>query len=69
MKLFVQAVSWCPWQRNILASGGGTVDRHIRIWNGATGTCLNSHDTMDQVSNIRLCQLLIFLQLYLRERL
>ena len=23
----VKAVSWCPWQRHVLASGGGTADR------------------------------------------
>jgi len=48
----VKAVSWCPWQRNVLASGGGTVDRHIRIWNATTGSCLNSLDTMGQISGI-----------------
>uniref|UniRef100_A0A8C3G413 Cell division cycle 20 homolog n=1 Tax=Cyclopterus lumpus TaxID=8103 RepID=A0A8C3G413_CYCLU len=29
----VKALAWCPWQPNLLASGGGTSDRHIRIWN------------------------------------
>lgn len=48
----VKAVSWCPWQRNVLASGGGTADRHIRIWNVGTGVCLNSLDTMGQISGI-----------------
>ncbi|XP_065645137.1 cell division cycle protein 20 homolog isoform X2 [Hydra vulgaris] len=48
----VKAVSWCPWQRNLLASGGGTLDRHIRIWNTGTGNCLQSLDTMAQVSGI-----------------
>lgn len=48
----VKAVAWCPWQRNILASGGGTLDRHVRIWNAGTGACLQSHDTMSQVSGI-----------------
>uniref|UniRef100_A0AAY4AMU4 Anaphase-promoting complex subunit 4 WD40 domain-containing protein n=1 Tax=Denticeps clupeoides TaxID=299321 RepID=A0AAY4AMU4_9TELE len=28
----VKALAWCPWQPNILASGGGTSDRHIRIY-------------------------------------
>jgi hypothetical protein len=23
----VKAIAWCPWQRNLLASGGGTADR------------------------------------------
>ena len=45
----LQAVSWCPWQPNVLASGGGTADRHIRFWNVSTGTCLNAVDTKSQV--------------------
>jgi len=48
----VKAVSWCPWQRNVLASGGGTLDRHIRIWNASSGACLQSHDSMAQISGI-----------------
>jgi len=45
----LQAVSWCPWQPNVLASGGGTADRHIRFWNVSTGACLNAVDTKSQV--------------------
>jgi cell division cycle 20, cofactor of APC complex len=41
----VKALAWCPWQRNVLASGGGTADRTIRMWNTTTGACLNSVDT------------------------
>ncbi|KAM5148149.1 cell division cycle protein 20 homolog [Mantella aurantiaca] len=48
----VKAVSWCPWQSNVLATGGGTSDRHIRIWNVCSGTCLNSVDTHSQVCSI-----------------
>lgn len=33
----VKALAWCPWQNNILASGGGTADRSIRFWNVNTG--------------------------------
>ena len=29
----VKALAWCPWQKNLLASGGGTADRMIRFWN------------------------------------
>ena len=42
-------MAWCPWQPNVLASGGGTADRHIKFWNANTGTCLNSVDTNSQV--------------------
>lgn len=45
----VKALAWCPWQPNILASGGGTADRHIRFWNCQTGTCVNAVDTKSQV--------------------
>ncbi|MEQ2179134.1 hypothetical protein GOODEAATRI_021498 [Goodea atripinnis] len=43
------ALAWCPWQSNILASGGGTSDRHIRTWNVNTGSCISSLDTQSQV--------------------
>lgn len=33
----VKALAWCPWKPNVLASGGGTNDRAIRIWNVASG--------------------------------
>lgn len=50
----VKALAWCPWsgQQNILASGGGTADRHIRFWNTTTGACVGATDTGSQV-----CQL------------
>lgn len=48
-KAAVRALSWCPWQRATLASGGGTADRTIRIWNTSTGACLRSVDTGSQV--------------------
>ena len=28
-----EALAWCPWQKHLLASGGGTADRMIRFWN------------------------------------
>ncbi|XP_010180643.1 PREDICTED: LOW QUALITY PROTEIN: cell division cycle protein 20 homolog [Mesitornis unicolor] len=48
----VKAVAWCPWQSNVLATGGGTNDRHIRIWNVCSGTCLSAIDTRSQVCSI-----------------
>ncbi|OBS70870.1 hypothetical protein A6R68_00612, partial [Neotoma lepida] len=45
----VKAVAWCPWQSNILATGGGTSDRHIRIWNVCSGACLSAVDAHSQV--------------------
>ncbi|XP_008332236.1 cell division cycle protein 20 homolog [Cynoglossus semilaevis] len=48
----VKALAWCPWQPNILASGGGTSDRHIRIWNVNSGSCVTSLDTQSQISSL-----------------
>ncbi len=48
----VKGLAWCPHQRNVLASGGGTADRSIKIWNAANGACLNSMDTGSQVCSL-----------------
>ncbi|XP_077864199.1 cell division cycle protein 20 homolog [Saccoglossus kowalevskii] len=48
----VKALSWCPWQQSVLASGAGIADRTIRFWNVNTGLCLNTIDTGSQVSGI-----------------
>eukprot|EP01089_Gocevia_fonbrunei_P016671 TRINITY_DN5231_c0_g2_i1.p1 TRINITY_DN5231_c0_g2~~TRINITY_DN5231_c0_g2_i1.p1 ORF type:complete len:434 (+),score=71.91 TRINITY_DN5231_c0_g2_i1:164-1465(+) len=48
-KAAVKALAWCPFQSNLLASGGGTADRCIKFWNTQTGTCINSVDTRSQV--------------------
>ena len=45
----VKALAWCPFQANVLASGGGTADRCIKFWNTHTGALLNSVDTGSQV--------------------
>lgn len=45
----VKALAWCPFQSNLLASGGGTADRCIKFWNTTTGAMLNSIDTGSQV--------------------
>ncbi|KNC80500.1 hypothetical protein SARC_07142 [Sphaeroforma arctica JP610] len=48
----VKALAWCPWQSKLLASGGGTADRHIRFWNSASGVQTNSIDTKSQVCSL-----------------
>ncbi|KAK4835306.1 hypothetical protein QYF36_008099 [Acer negundo] len=45
----VKALAWCPFQGNLLATGGGGGDRCIKFWNTHTGACLNSIDTGSQV--------------------
>ncbi|KIW08800.1 uncharacterized protein PV09_00734 [Verruconis gallopava] len=49
----VKALSWCPWQHNLLATGGGSHDRHIHFWNTTTGARVNSIDTGSQVTSLR----------------
>ncbi|CAH1781720.1 unnamed protein product [Owenia fusiformis] len=48
----VKALSWCPWQPSLLATGGGTADRCINFWNITTGSMLASTDTNSQVCSI-----------------
>lgn len=49
----VKALSWCPWQLNLLATGGGSYDRHVHFWNTTTGARTNSIDTGSQVTSLR----------------
>ncbi|XP_057429909.1 uncharacterized protein LOC130723017 [Lotus japonicus] len=44
----VKALAWCPYDSNVLASGGGTNDRCIKLWNVKKGTCIRSIDTTAQ---------------------
>ena len=48
----VKALAWCPWNSSLLASGGGTADGCIRIWNAHTGKCIVEERTGSQVSGI-----------------
>ena len=49
----VKALAWCPFQSNVLASGGGSADRTIKFWNTHTGAMLNSIDTGSQVCSLQ----------------
>lgn len=49
----VKALAWCPWQRNVLASGGGTVDKTLRVWNTTNGSNIKCVDTGSQVCAIQ----------------
>ncbi|KAF2268281.1 cell division cycle protein-like protein Cdc20 [Lojkania enalia] len=49
----VKAVSWCPWQSNLLATGGGSNDRQIFFWNTTTGARINHIPTDSQVTSLR----------------
>lgn len=49
----VKALAWCPWQLNLLATGGGSQDKHIHFWNSTTGARVNSIDTGSQVTSLK----------------
>ena len=49
-KAAVKALSWCPWKSNHLATGGGSSDRTIKLWDCQTGSMLLSKDTGSQIS-------------------
>ncbi|TFK33846.1 WD40 repeat-like protein [Crucibulum laeve] len=48
----VKALAWDPHVSGVLATGGGTQDKHIRFWNVINGTMLNELDTGSQVCNL-----------------
>ncbi|KAF9287370.1 ubiquitin-protein transferase activating protein [Mortierella alpina] len=48
----VKALAWCPWQNNLLASGGGTYDKQIHFWNTHTGARTHTLNTGSQVTSI-----------------
>ena len=56
----VKAVAWSPHQHGLLASGGGTADRHIRFWNALTSVPLHKIDTGSQVDYILSMHIIIY---------
>lgn len=48
----VKSIGWCPWKPHLVATGAGTTDRHLRVWNAMNGNNLYSVDTKSQVSGL-----------------
>lgn len=48
----VKALAWDPHVSGVLATGGGTQDKHIRFWNVLNGSMLHELDTGSQVCNL-----------------
>jgi cell division cycle 20-like protein 1 (cofactor of APC complex) len=46
----VKALAWDPHVSGVLATGGGTQDKHIRFWNVINGSMLHELDTGSQVT-------------------
>lgn len=51
-KAAVKALGWCPWKPSLLATGGGTADRCLKIWNICNGDNTFTVDTKTQVSSV-----------------
>lgn len=49
----VKAVAWCPWQLNLLATGGGSNDKNIHFWNASTSGKIATIATDSQVTSLR----------------
>ncbi len=45
----VKAIAWSPWQSHTLATGGGTADKCIKVWDSITGECTQSFQTDSQI--------------------
>ncbi|WPK27432.1 hypothetical protein PUMCH_004819 [Australozyma saopauloensis] len=50
--LAVKGIAFCPWAPNLLATGGGSNDRHLRFWHTGTGTLLHETNTGKQITSI-----------------
>ncbi|KAF2141366.1 uncharacterized protein K452DRAFT_229057 [Aplosporella prunicola CBS 121167] len=48
----VKAIAFCPWQRGLLAIGGGSNDRCIHFYHTISGACLATIDCSAQVTSL-----------------
>ena len=48
----VKAIGWCPHTSGLIASGGGTADRHLRFFSTNSLSQVYSVDTGSQVCNL-----------------
>jgi hypothetical protein len=48
----VKAIAFCPWQRGLIAIGGGSNDRCIHFYHTRSGTCLATIDCAAQVTSL-----------------
>jgi hypothetical protein len=48
----VKAIAFCPWQRGLLAIGGGSNDRCIHFYHTISGACLETIDCAAQVTSL-----------------
>ena len=48
----IKAIAFCPWQRGLIATGGGSNDRAIHFYHTFSGACLATIDVHAQVTSL-----------------
>ena len=48
----VKALAWSPYKNSLLATGGGSTDKTIKLWNTLDMKCTKSIETGSQVCNM-----------------
>lgn len=48
----IKAIAFCPWQRGLVATGGGSNDRAIHFYHTFSGACLATIDVHAQVTSL-----------------
>ena len=48
----VKAIAFCPWQRGLVATGGGSNDRAIHFYHTLSGACLATINCFAQVTSL-----------------
>lgn len=48
----IKAIAFCPWQRGLLATGGGSNDRAIHFYHTFSGACLATIEVYAQVTSL-----------------
>lgn len=48
----VKAIAFCPWQKGLIAIGGGSNDRCIHFYHTVSGACLATIDCSAQVTSL-----------------
>ena len=48
----IKAIAFCPWQRGLLATGGGSNDRAIHFYHTFSGACLATINVHAQVTSL-----------------
>ncbi|KAM0678091.1 ubiquitin-protein transferase activating protein [Binucleata daphniae] len=51
-KSAIKALAWCPWKNGILATGGGTKDKSIKIWDVYKQELISSTNVNSQICAI-----------------